>query len=198
LGEVTVSCRALLKLYLLAGIAALGWGAAAFLSALLPACTARAQINSNLTAVNLAATLNTSLTLLAAPNLVNFALVQNGISNGSTPITVTTIWSLRPNVGAVTVYAYFTTPAAALSNGAGASIASARVAGSPNGGAFAPFTGNSPFAAGSSITVATWRILGNNRNGTRQDTLGLRIDTTGLVLPAGTYTGILNIQAQAL
>jgi hypothetical protein len=101
-------------------------------------------------------------------------------------------------VGDVTVYAYFTTPAAALSNGAGANIASARVSGSANGAAFTPFTGNSPFAAGSSITVATWRILGNNRDGTRQDTLDLQIDTTGLPLPAGTYTGVLNIQAQAL
>jgi hypothetical protein len=169
-----------------------------FLLLLLTASAARAQINANVAGVNLAATLDTSLTVVAAPNAVNFALVPNGVANGSAPITVTTIWSLRPNVGDLTVYAYFTTPAAALSNGAGANIASARVAGSANGGPFVPFTGNSPFAVGSSITVATWRILGNNRDGTRQDTLGLQIDTTGLALPAGTYTGVLTIQAQAL
>jgi hypothetical protein len=164
----------------------------------LAASSAHAQINSNVAGVNLAATLNTSLTVVAAPNTVNFALVPNGMANGSGPITVTTIWSLRPNVGDVTVFAYFAAPAAALSNGGGANIPSARVNGSANGGPFIAFTGNSPFAAGSSITVATWRILGNNRNGTRQDTLNLQINTTGLALPGGTYTGVLSIQAQAL
>jgi hypothetical protein len=164
----------------------------------LMAPAASAQIDSNIAGVNLAAVLNTSLTVIAAPNAVNFALVQNGVASGNTAITVTTIWALHPSVGAVTVYAYFTSPAAALSNGAGTNIASSQVAGSANGGAFIPFTGASPFAAGSSITMATWKILGNNRNGTRQDTLDLQIDTTGQALPAGTYNGVLNIQAQAL
>jgi len=173
-------------------------GAAALLILCPLASLAGAQVNSNIAGVTLAATLNTSLTVIAAPNSVNFALVANGIANGSTAVTVTTIWALHPSIGSVTLYAYFTSAAAALSNGAGTNIASSRVAGSANGGAFSSFTGNSPFAAGSSITLATWRILGNNRNGTRQDTLGLRIDTTGLALPAGAYTGVLNIRAQAL
>jgi hypothetical protein len=173
-------------------------GAAAFLFLLLPGPSANAQINSNIAGVTLGATLNSSLSVFASPNAVNFALVPNGVANGSTAVTVTTIWALHPSIGAVTLYAYFTSATAALSNGAGADIASSRVAGSPNGGAFAAFTGSSPFGAGSSITLATWRILGNNRNGTRQDTLSLQIDTTGLSLPAGTYSGVLHIQAQAL
>jgi hypothetical protein len=178
--------------------ACFAWGAGAFLILILPASTARAQISSNIAGVTLGATLNSSLSVIAAPNAVNFALVQNGVANGSTAVTVTTIWALHPSIGAVTLYAYFTSAAAALSNGAGTNIASSRVAGSANGGAFSAFTGSSPFAAGSSITLATWRILGNNRNGNRQDTLGLQIDTTGLALPAGSYNGVLNIQAQAL
>jgi hypothetical protein len=173
-------------------------GAAAFLFLLWPGPPANAQIDSNVAGVPLQATLNTSLTVVASPNTVNFALVPNGVANGNTAVTVTTFWALHPSIGGVTLYAYFSAATAALSNGAGANIASSRVAGSANGGALATFTGNSPFAAGSSITLATWRILGNNRNGTRQDTLGLQIDTTGLALPAGTYSGVLNIQAQAL
>jgi hypothetical protein len=168
------------------------------LSLLLPAVPAHAQINSNIAGANLAAVLNTALTVVAAPNTVNFALPPNGIASGSTSVTVTTIWSLHPSIGSVTLYAYFTTSAAALSNGAGINIPSSQVAGSANGAAFATFTGNSPFAAGSSITLANWRILGNNRTGNRQDTLDLQIDTTGLALPAGSYTGVLNIQALAL
>jgi hypothetical protein len=172
--------------------------AAAFLILFLQASAASAQISSNIAGVTLGATLNSSLSVIAAPNAVNFALVPNGVASGSTAITVTTIWVLHPSIGAVALYAYFTSAVAALSNGAGTNIPSSRVAGSANGAAFSAFTGNSPFAAGSSITLATWRILGNNRNGNRQDTLGLQIDTTGLALPAGVYTGVLNIQAQAL
>jgi hypothetical protein len=41
-------------------------------------------------------------------------------------------------------------------------------------------------------------ITDANRNGASSDTLDLRINTAGLGLPAGTYTGVLNIQAQAI
>jgi hypothetical protein len=98
----------------------------------------------------------------------------------------------------VNEYAYFTTSAAALTDGAGDNIPSANVTGSFNGGAFAAFTGASPFAAGSSITLFNQFIFIFNVTGTRTDSLNLRINTTGLNLPAGTYTGLLHIQAQAL
>jgi hypothetical protein len=98
----------------------------------------------------------------------------------------------------VNEYAYFTTPAAALTDGAGDNIPSASVAGSFNGGAFTAFTGTSPFAAGSSMTLFDQFIFIFNFFGTRTDSLNLRINTTGLNLPAGTYTGLLHIQAQAL
>jgi hypothetical protein len=170
----------------------------AILGILLAVMPARAQLNSNIAGVNLAANLATSLTVTASPGLVNFALIPNGTASGSVPITVNTSWTLRPNVGGVTVYAYFTSAAAALTDGAADNIPSSKVSGSVNGGAFGAFTGASPFAAGSSITLSNWPILGNNRTGNHTDTLNLNISTTGLSLPAGTYTGVLNIQAQAL
>jgi hypothetical protein len=105
---------------------------------------------------------------------------------------------LSPSVGTVTTYAYFTSAAAALTDGAGDNIPSSSVSGSVNGGAFTAFTGVSPFAAASSITIATIRILGNNKSGNQTDTLNMRINTTGLTLPAANYTGVLTIRAQAL
>lgn len=164
----------------------------------LAASPTRAQLNSNIAGVNLAANLATSLTITASPGLVNFSLIANGTATGSAVITVNTSWSLRPSVGAVTAYAYFTSSVAALADGAGDNIPSSNVSGSVNGGAFASFTGASPFAANSSVTLSSTRILGNNRTGNHADTLNLMINTTGLNLPAGTYTGVLNIQAQAL
>jgi hypothetical protein len=157
-----------------------------------------AQLNSSTASVNLNAVLNTSLTLSAAPGLVNFALLPSGVASGGSTINITTTWTLRPSVGAVTVWAYFSSVPSALSDGTGDNIPSASVTGSPNGGAFAPFTGSSPFAAGSSLQIYTLSILGNNKTGTRIDTLNLKINTTGLNLPAGTYTGTLILQGQAL
>lgn len=159
---------------------------------------ARAQQNSNLGTVNLNATLSTGLSITAAPGLVNFTLAPSGTATGSAVITVTTSWILRPSVGAVTAYAYFSSAPAALTDGAGDNIPSSSVSGSVNGGAFGAFTGASPFAPSSSVTLSSVRILGNNRTGSHSDTLNLSITTTGLNLPSGTYTGVLNLQAQAL
>ena len=165
---------------------------------LLAGTPAQAQLSSNIAGVNLAANLTTSLTVTASPGLVNFPLVPNGITNGSATITINTSWTLSPSVGTVKTYAYFTSAAAALTDGAGDNIPSTSVSGSINGGAFGAFTGASPFAAASSVTITTIRILGNNKSGNQSDTLNMRINTTGLNLPAANYTGVLVIQAQAL
>jgi hypothetical protein len=149
--------------------------------------------------VSLDATLNTSITVTAAPGLVNFNLLASGVANGSTPISITTSWVLPILFGQVTEYAYFASPAAALADGSGDNIPAANVLGSFDGAAFTSFAGTSPFAAGSSLTLFNQFVLiFFNTSATRTDTLNLRIDTTGLRLPAATYTGVLHIQAQAI
>jgi hypothetical protein len=159
---------------------------------------AGAQLKSNPATVNLNAVLNSGLTITAAPGLVNFNLVPNGTATGSTPITITTSWRLPLIFGNIVDYAYFTNPAAALTDGASDNIPSASVSGSFNGGAYTAFTGTSPLAAGSSITLFNqFFFIFFTNPGTRTDTLNLQINTTGLNLPAATYTGVLHIQAQA-
>jgi hypothetical protein len=158
----------------------------------------RAQVNSNNAPVNLVAIRGTSIGIAAAPGTVNFNLLPGGVGNGSSAITVTTDWNLRPSMGTVTLYAYFSSAPAALTNGAGSNIPSANVFGSPNAGAFTPFTGNSPFAAGSSVTIYAQKVTGNSRQVLRNDTLALRVNLAGLTLPSGTYTGILHFRGQVL
>lgn len=173
-------------------------GALVLIFALAPS-RAAAQLKSNVAGVNLNATLSSSITISAAPGLVNFALSRSGISNGNVPISITTAWVVPILFGNVTEYAYFSNSASALSDGAGDNIPSANVSGSTNGGAFTPFTGTSPFAAGSSLTLFNQFILiFFSTTATRTDTLSLQINTTGLNLPAGAYTGVLHIQAQAM
>jgi hypothetical protein len=171
-------------------------GALGLLLAVAP--VSQAQLNSNVATVNLNAVLGESLTVSAAPGLVNFALVGAGVSNGSAQVSVDTTWSLATTRTSVGVYAYFSNNAAALTDGAGNNIPSANVSGSVNGGAWTVFTGASPFSANASVTLGSQAIGAGNYSGMRNDTLDLRIDTTGLGLPAAIYTGVLNIQAQAL
>ena len=112
-----------------------------------------AQLNSKVANVNLNAMLSTAITITAAPAVVNFVLLRSGTSTGSAPVSITTTWTLPFFIGNVNECAHFTTSAAALTDGAADNIPSANVSGSVNGGAFTAFTGASPFAAGSSLTV---------------------------------------------
>lgn len=172
----------------------------ALLILVLAVCPERlsAQLKSNPAAVSLNATLNSSITITAAPGLVNFNLVRSGTATGSVPISITTTWTLPLVFGNIAEYAYFSNPAAALTDGASDNIPSANVAGSYNGGAYTAFTGSSPLAAGSSLTLFNqFFFIFFTNPGTRTDTLNLQINTTGLNLPAATYTGVLHIQAQA-
>jgi hypothetical protein len=137
------------------------------------------------------------LTVTTSPGLVNFALLPSGISKGSLPVVITTAWMIQRGGTDVRVYAYFNNPAMALTNAAGSAIPSSRVFGKVNARAFQPFTGNSPLSVGGSLLIFDQQVRGN-RVFSRTDTLELQIDTTGLRLTPGTYTGVLRIQALAI
>jgi hypothetical protein len=158
----------------------------------------QAQVNSNVANINLTATLGESVTVVATPAApITFALVPNGTSAGSANVSVTTSWALAKTRTSVKLYAYFAS-ATALTDGASDNIPTSSVTGSVNGGAAAPFTSATPFGA-NGMTVFTQAIAAGFYNASHgPDTIGLSINTTGLALPAATYTGVLNIQAQAL
>jgi len=174
-----------------------GLAAAALLFAVAP--TASAQLNSNQATVNLNANMSESLSVSAAPGTVNFTLPAAGIAPGSAPVVINTAWVLGPARTKVSVYAFLGSAAAALTDGAGNNIPSSSVRGSVNAGPMTPFTGASPFSANASITVVNALAITNaNRNANRADNVALQIDTTGLNLPAATYTGVMTVQAQAI
>ena len=132
----------------------------------------------------------------AIPSLVAFRLAPSGVSTGSNPVSVTTLWRLRRG-NVLTLYAYFTNPPKALTSGGAGSISSANVSGTDSSGRFLPFTGSGPFSTGGSLTIYQLRIQGGNRQGTRTDAVALKIDTTGLQLGPGVYGGTLVIHADA-
>lgn|SRR5262249_21484427 len=163
---------------------------------------ATAQVlNSAASTITLNAVLSQSVTLTLTANAVNFNLTGGSANNpGSTSITATTTWTLKPSVGSLKVFAFFANSASALNDGAGNSIPSADFQISNNGGAFNPLTNTVPFGgANAGLQLSSTPILGNNKTGTRNDVMNFNINLAPLPnLPAGTYTGTLTIQAQAI
>jgi hypothetical protein len=163
---------------------------------------AHAQVrNSGASSIALNAVLNDSITVSLSANAVNFTLTSGSANNpGSTSVTATTSWLLRPNVGSLKLYAFFSSSTSALTDGAGNNIPSADFQISDNAGAFNPLTNTVPFGgANAGLQLSSTPILGNNRSGTRTDLMNFNINLVPLPsLPAGTYTGTLTIQAQAI
>jgi hypothetical protein len=168
----------------------------------LAALAGHAQVlNSGASTITLQAVLNDSITVSLSGNAVNFNLTAGSASNpGSLGITATTSWALKPSVGSLKLYAFFASSTTALTDGAGNNIASANVEISNNAGPLTALTSTVPFGGANAGTLlSNTKILGNNRSGSRTDLMNFNINLLTLPsLPAGTYTGTLTIQAQAI
>ena len=145
-----------------------------------------------------------SLTVMASPAAVNFNLVSGGVATGSTAVQVTTTWSgsLCLLTCTINMYAYFSNANAALSSGTD-DIPSSEVLGRVTTGSpttYTAFTQTSPFGgAGASLQLYQQSFFLLTGGGSRTDPLNLEINLSSQKqLPAGTYTGVLYIQAQSL
>jgi hypothetical protein len=173
--------------------------------ALLSGLATAATLSSGTANVQFNATLNESLTVtVTSGSTVNFTLASNTASNpGSTTSSVTTAWVLKPGRTNIAVWAYFSSASAALNpstSGNTVTIPSSAISVQVNGGGFTACTTVSPFnSAASGVLIGNTSITGiAGLNSSRTDTLAYNIDTTAVpALPADTYTGVLNIQAQA-
>jgi hypothetical protein len=158
-------------------------------------------LNSGAQTINLNATLAESLTLSLSANAVNFTLAAGSATNaGSTNITATTTWVLKPGRTAVGVYAYFASATTALTDGTN-NIPSSAFFISDNAGPSTALTSTVAYgAANAGFQLANVAITGANKSASRTDNMAFNINLSGGTLPqlpASTYTGTLNIQAQA-
>ncbi|HET8625068.1 MAG TPA: hypothetical protein VFM14_16005 [Gemmatimonadales bacterium] len=186
------------------------WLRLCFAGALVATGTAQAAAQvgtvSNAQVISLAAAkssqLSVAVTAGATQTLPSFT--DNTTNNFPSPVVIRTQWDLHPGqTGSVRLIAWFATPAQALFNaGSGTAIASSRMRGRVATGVpvtFAAFTQNpvgGVGAAGGSLQLLNVNINGANKTTTRSDNLQLQLDLTGAgVLPPGTYSGTLNIQA---
>jgi len=174
------------------------WAALAGLAMTLPASMASAQLNSTALPIALNAKLNESLTVTLSANAVNFNLSAGSAANaGSANITATTAWTLAPGRTAVGVYAYFASAATALTDGTN-SIPSSAFFIADNAGPSTALTSTVAFGgANAGLQLANVAISSANRSSSRTDIMAFNINLTSLPqLPASTYLGTLNIQAQ--
>ncbi len=157
-------------------------------------------INSTAQTITLNATLSDSISVNLSGNAVSFTLSAGSATNaGSTGVTATTAWISKPGKN-LSVYAYFSSASAALTDGAGDNIPSANFQISNNGGAYTPLNSSVAFGAASAgMQLFTVKITGTNKTGNHADNMLFNIDLSTLPqLPAGTYAGTLNIQAQVI
>jgi hypothetical protein len=137
-----------------------------------------------------------SVTLTSA-STVNFAL--NGtITAGDVSPAWTTTWNLFPTSSPVTVCVYLTGDLTGT-GGNTDTIPPANILGQPEGtGAFTALTGT---ACGQSngLQINSVAINGSNKSGSANDSVALEINeaSPALTLSADTYSGTLNIIAQA-
>jgi hypothetical protein len=169
---------------------------------MLPSLCATAQvINSGARTIALNATLTESVSVTLSASAVNFTLSAGSAANpGSTSVVATTAWTLRPSRGNLNVYAFFSSSAAALTDGAGNNIPSSSFEISDNGGGLTALTSTVPFGGASAgLQLAGVKIIGNNKQGSRTDSMNFNINLTALPnLPASTYTGTVTIQVQVI
>lgn len=153
-----------------------------------------------------------SLTVSAAPTAVNFTLVKSGQALGSTAVTIKTTLVGVSLLGSLSLYGYFSSSATALTDGRATpnriptyAVLGTVPTGSPT--TYTAFTQTTPLGpAGAGLllyTTSSVLSLGCLPIGAscRTDNLSLKIDLSNPALaqlPAGTYTGTLTLQAQAL
>jgi hypothetical protein len=174
---------------------------------------ANAQINSNTGTVVLNAAMSETLWVnITGGGAVNFTLAANTAANaGSTTSAIQIGWTLRPGRTQIAVWAWVPNGAAALTDGAGNNIpasavtATATGSGSAGGALNTVASGGAGVpafvtpAAATGVQIGQIHVTGTNKTGSTTTTLAWNINTTGVPqLLAATYTGIVNIQAQAI
>lgn len=148
--------------------------------------------------VAVSAIVTQSINVAVTPAVAAFGNVTVLGLGAGIPLTVTTTWSLSAGT-TLSVYGYFATATAALTDGNGHNIPASALTGAVDAVAATAFNQTSPFGAGSSLTVYSVPITSVNLAGVHVDTVSLGMNLAGLTnLPPATYTGTMFVEAQAL
>ena len=154
--------------------------------------------------ISLAATSVSTFSVVVQSGAVQViaGVTDNAVNNFPAPVVIQTSWNVNPGqTNTVNLLAYFSLPAQAMVGGT-TQIPSSRILGRMTTGlpvAYTAITQN-PFggvgSVGGTLRLFSVNISGANKNASRTDNLDLQLDLVGFpTLPAGAYTGVLNIRA---
>jgi hypothetical protein len=154
--------------------------------------------------ISLAAAAASTLTVAVQSGAVQSiaSVTDNAVNNFPSPVIIQTQWNLNPGqTNSIELVAYFSVPAQALVLG-GIQIPSSRLLGRMTTGIPTTYTAITQNAvggigvAGGSLQLFSVNLNGSNKIDTRTDNLDLQLDLVGFpTLPAGSYSGVLNIRA---
>ena len=150
-----------------------------------------------------------SLTITATPAAVTFSLVKSGTANASAPVVITTVMGGVTLLSTLNLYGYFSSASSALTDGRATPdlIATSAVFGQMTTGSPTTYTAftqsNTLGPAGAGLLLYSTTALSTSGcaalTGCRTDSLNLQINLSARpTLSAGTFTGTLILQAQAL
>ncbi len=165
---------------------------------LMSVAQSQAQTTSNAAAVAMTFAVASSLTVTATPSSIVFTRTNSRNATASAPIAVVTSWNLAVGGGNVFTVAYFSSIAAALTDGT-LNIPSSDVFASINGGAAAACTlANVNVAAGNpgAICPQIFGGIGVTAQGSHSDSILLSL-TSPTDFPVTSYAGTITISAQA-
>jgi hypothetical protein len=158
----------------------------------------KAQTSSNAAAVTMSFVVESSLTVAASPSSIVFIPSDARHAVASEPIAVTTSWNLAVGGGNVFTVAYFSTNAAALTNGI-LNIPTSSVLASINSGTASACTrADVNVEAGNpgGICPEIFAGIGVPSQGTHSDNILLYL-SSGTDFPVANYAGTITISAQA-
>ncbi|MCI0350436.1 MAG: hypothetical protein L0Z53_13505 [Acidobacteriales bacterium] len=171
--------------------------------AMLGTMGAFAQLTSGAQTITLTASVNESLTVTPSAGSYDFGVVNPGTAtNGpGTTVAITTDYRLNNSRTNVRLCAYFGAAATAMT-GPADNIPSSAIevrGGALLGATFTPINGNCGFGvAGAARTLADYAVGPGTRRATQVENFEFNLNLTTLPnLNADTYTGTLNVQAQA-
>lgn len=156
-----------------------------------------AQVNSNVATISLSYNVAEQITVSASVGSLTFT----GATPTTPSFTVTTTWQLAAGHTRIDQNLYFSNPAQAMTDGIGDYITSTQVWANIGGAGYSacnkPPTADIVGETTGGVCNVGWGTNTPATTGTNTSTYSLQLQGLGTSLPAGAYTGTLNIAAGA-
>src|ERR1700723_1606832 len=162
---------------------------------------AAAQVHSNISTANLTMNVGESVTIIPPSTAITLAYTQGATSTPPQTFQITTLWQLASTHTLLDINWWFASSTAALSAGASANIPSSEVYSNVNGGSYSGCAAAADPLVPSAVSGSTCNaglsihLSATNYAAQETDTIGIELQNLSTALPAGTYTGVLNIEA---